>query len=192
MEYMRTTAKKMMDFLVNFFRTTTIPMDIVFKIIAGPDTEEKLVKQKAVLLEVASQYTEDEKAFQEILDKYQDKYLRLDNYHSNIRKRHPKYQEARAKIVNLYEYRARADARILQGTGKNYYEMVRSILSKEEATDVIEKEIVLVEDLVNFILKNRSLVNVPGIIRADVIDALVASANNATSTLREELTVIFP
>ena len=70
MEYMKAQTKKTMEFLIEFFRKTTIPMDLIFKIVAGPEAEAMLIKQKAILLEIGSKYTENNIEFQNVLDEY--------------------------------------------------------------------------------------------------------------------------
>jgi hypothetical protein len=180
--------------LEDYFKTKSqiLPLDQIFKIIIGPDNEKKIMKQKELILNVASQWNGSEETFESLIDENFKAFLRSDGNYINFRKRHRKFEEVKELLKDTFRHKTINDYHVLQGTGETYYEIVKTgIPTKEEVLKLTNKEISLYERLCDFLKNNRGIVAVPGIIRVDIIDATIKFYELIIYHLKEETERIY-
>ncbi len=186
--------KKIMKELEDFFRKKSdiLPLDQIFKIIIGPDTEAKIMKQKELILNVASQWDGSEGTFDPLIEENFKAYLKSDGNYTNFRKRHRKFEEAKQLLKDTFRHKVFNDYHVLQGTGETYDEILKSgIPTKEEVIKLTNKEIGIYDKICDFLRENRGIVAVPGIIRIDIIEASIKFYEIIKRYLKEETERIY-
>ncbi|NHI93092.1 MAG: hypothetical protein EAX96_11365 [Candidatus Lokiarchaeota archaeon] len=193
MDYFTKMIKETLKELGEIFRKkSALPLDIIFQLVIGPETEKRLLEQKKIVLESAQIYDGTEATNQRLIEELFPKYLRSDNHNSNLKKKDSKYPEAKEIIKNIFLSRSGIDYEHLKGSGSSYHEIVKSAFKdKEIALNTINQEFVFIDKLYQFILKNRRLVNVPGIVRADVIDAVQEMTNLIKQKIFNEIDSVY-
>lgn len=110
----------------------------------------------------------------------------------NFRKRHEIFPKAQELIKKLFIFRVNADGKNLSGEGETWFEILRSVHNKESGSEVIKEEIKIYEEIMDLIRKNRSLINITGIVRADVINAMFAMGNYVIESLFKSIDEAWP
>lgn len=192
-DYFSRMVKRTLKELAEYFRKkSALPLDIIFQIVIGPDTERRLIEQKKIVLECGQIYDGTDETNQKLIDEFFPKYLRLDNHNAHLRKRDEKYPEAKELIKKLFLIRCSIDHEHLKGSGSSYEEIAKSAFNdKESALATLGKEFEVFGELNDFILKRRRLVNVPGIVRVDVIDATLVTTKTLKEVMFAEMERIF-
>ena len=169
-----------------------LPLDIIFQIVIGPETEKRLLNQKKVVFAGAEMYDGTEETNAKLIEELFPKYLRSDNHNANMRKKDAKYPEALEIIKRLFLCRCSIDFQHLKGRGSTYDEIVKSAFqTKENALDTIGAEFVIVDEINDFLLKRRRLINVPGIVKTEVIAATQTTGTMIKEAMFREIERIF-
>ncbi|MHA1300465.1 MAG: hypothetical protein ACTSO9_13685 [Candidatus Helarchaeota archaeon] len=194
MEYFREQTKDTFNFMENYFRTQTALPPIIFKIVVGSEVIQRVLDQKMIVLEIASQMgpngTIDD--LMPLIEEREKKYFRLDSYLHNFRRRHKNYPKARDIIKKWFVFRVKADGKNLIGVGNSWFDILRSVHTKESGTAVINEEIGIVEELMSLIRENRGIINVPGIVRVDVLNAMLAMGEKIKENLFKQIDLAWP
>lgn len=168
---LKTILKEMEDYFRE--KSTVLPLDAIFKIVIGSETEIKTNKQKELTLQLASQWDGTDEEFNRIVEEHLKDYLKIDSNYIYFRKRHKAIEEGKEIIKEIFSHKIVNDYYFLKGTGETYEEITLSAMpNKEETEKLINREIELYKKLIAFIEDNRGIVDVPGIIRTDIIDAV--------------------
>ena len=157
-------------------KSSVIPMDIFFRLLIGPDIAVKMKKQVNLLLDCTIEYLKGgktETTLGEIVEKNLKLYLIRDSMHQNLKKKHKSYEDAREIIKNIFIERILTESRILEGNGNSYNEISTDKLIPDESLGRFKIEKSLNEKLLELIKNNRSIVNIAGVFRADLIDAFL-------------------
>ena len=155
-------------------KPSVIPMDLFFKLIIGPDVSAKLKKQMNLILDCTIEYLEsgkDSKKLDEIVEKNSKLYLIRDSLHQNFRKKHKMYEEAKVILLKIFKERLITYALVLEGDGENYTEISTDKIVLEVSLARSKLERGLNEELLEIIRKNRAIISISGVFRADLIDA---------------------
>ncbi len=169
-----------------------LPLDIIFQIVIGPETEKRLLNQKKVVFAGAEMYDGTEETNVKIIEELFPKYLRSDNHNANLRKKDAKYPEALELIKRLFLCRCSIDFQHLKGYGSTYDEIVKSAFkTKEKALETIGAEFIIVDELNEFLLNRRRLINVPGIVKTEVISATQMTGTMIKEAMFREIDRIF-
>ncbi|MHA1784870.1 MAG: hypothetical protein ACTSVE_06700 [Candidatus Helarchaeota archaeon] len=192
-DYFAKMIKETLKELGEYFRKkSALPIEVIFQIVVGPETERRLLKQKEIVLKGAQIYDGTEETNQKLVEELFPKYLRWDNHNANLRKRDAKYPEAKEIIKRIFLTRCSIDHEHIKGHGKTYDDIVKTAFKdKVTALSTIGKEFELIDELHDFILHRRRLVNVPGIIRADVIDASHETSRMIKEKIFSEIERVF-
>ena len=194
MEYFTEQTKETFDFIEDFFKKETALPPIIFKIVVGPEVLQRVLDQKMIVLEIASQMGPEGtiEDLMPLIEEREKKYFRLDSYMHNFRRRHKNYSVAKNLIKNWFIFRVGADGKNLSGEGNTWFEILRSVHSKESGSAVINQEIEIIKELMTFIKENRGIVNVPGIVRMDVINAMIALGEKLKENLFKQIDLAWP
>ncbi|MHA1299387.1 MAG: hypothetical protein ACTSO9_08135 [Candidatus Helarchaeota archaeon] len=151
-----------------------LPLDAIYKIIIGPETEAKINQQKELTLELASQWNGSEEDFEKIVNENFKTYLKKDANFVHLRKRHEKFEVVKQILKETFKHKIRNDYKLLKGEGETYEEIATSSEpSKKEAKDFTNKEIELYNKMIDFLRNNRGIIAVPGVIRIDILEAVI-------------------
>ena len=193
MEYFTKMIKETLNELGEMFRKkSALPLDIIFQLVVGPETEKRLLTQKEVVLEGAQIYDGTEATNQKLVEELFPIYLRRDNHNSNLKKNDAKYPEAKEIIKKIFLTRCAIDHEHLKGYGQTYDDIVKTAFKdKETALKTIGEEFEYIDELNNFILNRRRIVNVPGIVRTDVIDAAKETGGMIKKKIFEEIERVY-
>ena len=191
--YFSKMIKETLKELGDYFRQkSALPLDIIFQVVVGPETEKRLLTQKEVVLEGAQIYDGTEATNQKLVEELFPTYLKRDNHNSNLKKKDAKYPEAKEIIKKIFLTRVAIDYQHLKGYGPTYDDIVKTAFKdKEAALKTIGKEFECIDELNNFILNRRRIVNVPGIVRADVIDAAKTMSDMIKKKIFEEIDRVY-
>lgn len=163
--------------LENYFKkkSNLLPLDSIFKLIIGPETETRIIKQKEFTIQMASQWNGMEDELEAIVNENFQSFLKLDAGYLQFKKRHPKFEEAKMILKDIFRHKIRNDYKLLNGEGNIYEELaISSTPNKEEALEFANIEVELYKKTINFLKDNRGIINVPGVIRIDILEAVVA------------------
>jgi len=155
-------------------KVSVIPMDLFFKLIIGPEVSAKLKKQMNLILDCTIEYIESGKnseKLDEIVEKNAKLYLIRDSLHQNFRKKHKMYEDAKIILLKIFRERLISYALVLEGDGKNYTEISTDKISLKDSLARSKLERGLNEDLLEIIRKNRAIISISGLLRADLIEA---------------------
>ena len=194
LDFYANQLKVILKELEDYFRKKSdiLPLDQIFKIIMGPETESKVMKQKKFILQVASQWDGTEEKFEPLIDENFKPFLKSDGNYTNFRKRHKKFEEAKELLKDTFRHKVFNDYHVLQGTGETYEDILKSgIPTKEEVLKLMNKEVTLYEKLCDLLKNNRGIVAVPGIIRIDIIEASIKFYEIIKVHLKEEIERIY-
>lgn len=173
-------------------RKSGLPLDIIFQIVIGPETEKRLLKQKKVVFAGAEMYDGTEETNAKVVEELFPKYLRSDSHNANLRKKDAKYPEAVEIIKRLFLCRCGIDHQHLKGYGSSYDEIVKTAFkTKENAKEIIGAEFVIVDELNAFLLSRRRLINVPGIVKTEVITATETTGTMIKESMFREIDRVF-
>ena len=156
-------------------KSGAFPMDVVFKLIIGPEISVKMIKQIDLISDCVIQDLINPGHIDEIIDENFKKYLRHDSTNANFRKRHPAYESQAVPIFrNLFKVRMENNMLMMQAEkGDTYHELSHLMVpKKEDSLAALNRQKTLDLKLMDVIKNNRSIVNVSGVIRADIIDAI--------------------
>jgi len=173
-------------------KTSGLPLDLIFQIVIGPETEKRLLKQKNIVFMGAEMYDGTEETNAKIVEDLFPKYLRVDNHNAHLKKKDVNYDDAIELIKRLFLCRCSIDHQHLKGYGSSYDEIVKSsFITKENALQNIGAEFVMIDNLNDFIVKRRRLVNVSGVIKTEVIEALLITGRMFKELTNREIERIF-
>jgi hypothetical protein len=109
-----------------------------------------------------------------------------------LRKSSKVHGEAISFLKDSYKNRIKFYNILMNGTGTNWKELYKTAFNnKEHLIDNLKPEIEAQDNLKNLIKKNRRLINVPGLIRADIIDAMVFIQEYTKKNLLSIAEVVF-
>jgi len=151
------------------------PMDVIFKLIIGPEISVKMIKQIDLISDCAIETVKNPDRLEEIIEKNFKKYLRFDSTNANFRKRHEAYEKLAIPIFRrLFKVRIENNLPMVQAeSGENYKEISHlAVPKKEDSLAALRRQQELNHELLDVIKNNRSIINVTGLIRADIIDAI--------------------
>ncbi|MHA1380397.1 MAG: hypothetical protein ACTSRG_18685 [Candidatus Helarchaeota archaeon] len=193
MNYFKEQTEQTFKFMENYFKVKTNLPPIIFKIVVGPEVIQRVLDQKKLILEIASQMGSDDKIddLMPLIEENTKKYFRLDSYMHNFRRRHKMYPKAQELIKKWFIFRVNADGKNLTGEGETWFDILRSIHTKESGSAVINGEIRIVDELMDFIRENRGIINVPGIVRVDVINAMFALGDKIKENLFNQIDLVW-
>lgn len=156
-------------------KSGAFPMDVIFKLIIGPDITDKLTKQLDLISDCVIEDLTNPGHLDEIIERNFKKYLRYDSTHVNLRKKHPVYETDALPIFReLMRRRMKHNRPLIKAIEGETYEEISHLMipKKEDSISDYKEEREMNEKLMDLIRKNRPIINVAGIIRADIIDAL--------------------
>ncbi|MHA1376893.1 MAG: hypothetical protein ACTSRG_00800 [Candidatus Helarchaeota archaeon] len=169
---LKSIIKEMEDYFKK--KADLLPLDSIYKIIIGPETEAKINKQKGFTLQLASQWDGTKDELERIVEENFKGFLRRDANFIQFRKRHEKIEEAKQLLKDTFRHKLINDYKLLRGEGETYEEIaISSEPNKDEAKEFTSKEIELYRKTINFLKNNRGIINVPGIIRIDILEAVI-------------------
>ena len=157
-------------------KSSVIPMDIFFRLLIGPDIAIKMKKQVDLLLDCTMDYLKNGKnkeKLDEIVENNLKLYLIRDSMHQNLKKKHKSYEDAKKILKTIFIERILTESKILEGTGDTYNEISTDLLIIDQSLSRFKIEKKLNEKLLDLIKNNRSIVNIAGVFRADLIDAFL-------------------
>jgi hypothetical protein len=194
MEYFKGQTVETFNFMEDYFRTRTALPPIIFKIIVGPEVIQRVLDQKLVVLEIASQMGPDGmiEDLMPLIEERERKYYQLDSYLHNFRRRDKMYPEAQKLIKKWFLFRIKADGKNLTGEGETWFDILRSVHNRESGAAVINGEIKIVKELMDLVRNNRSLINVPGIVKVEVIDSMMAMSEQIIVLLFKQIDEAWP
>ena len=156
-------------------KSGAFPMDVVFKLIIGPEISVKMIKQIDLISDCVIQDLTTPGNFDEIIEENFKRYLRYDSTNANFRKRHPAYENQAIPIFRqLFKVRMENNKLMMQAEKGNTYSEISHLMvpKKNDSLAALNRQKVLDLELMDVIKNNRSIVNVSGVIRADIIDAI--------------------
>ena len=168
-DYLRETIVNANQELSSHFRSTLIGalIEPVFRLLIGPEQTEKTVQMLDKILSFS-------KIFDGGYDEEQlDEILVLDPTYQVLRKSMSVHKDAVNFLKDSYKNRIKFYNILLKGTGTDWKELYRTAFKdKNYLLENIKPEIEALDNLRGLIKKNRRLINVPGLIRVDIIDAM--------------------
>ncbi|MHA1784712.1 MAG: hypothetical protein ACTSX4_02600 [Candidatus Helarchaeota archaeon] len=157
-------------------KSSIIPMDLFFKLLIGPDIAAKMKKQVDLLLDCSIEYLKSGKnpeTLEKLVSENLRKYLIRDSLHQNLKKRHKSYEEIKNIIEKIFRDRIITEALIMEGDGNTYSEISTDKLKIDDSLGRFYLEKSFNEQILDIIRKNRSIINIAGVLRADLIDAFI-------------------
>ncbi|MHA1847517.1 MAG: hypothetical protein ACTSYS_15670 [Promethearchaeota archaeon] len=111
--------------------------------------------------------TNDE--FNDVIDKYLPKFLKLDVLHSNAKKKHPLFKEIEESLKQEFVLRVKDTIRLLKARPANSRKTCSSIKdiynaaykNPEEMKEIQEKEFNFIKHRVKIIMENKDIINIP-------------------------------
>jgi len=171
-EYLNETITNANNELSDHFKSTFIGalIEPIFRLLIGPEQTRKTIEMLDKILSFSKVFTGN---FETIEDRL-DEILALDPIFQVLRKSSNVHSEAINFLKDSYRNRIKFYHILMNGTGTNWQELYKTAFNnKENLIDNLKPEIEALDNLKNLIKKNRRLINVPGLIRADIIDAMV-------------------
>ena len=155
-------------------KTSVLPMDLFFKLLIGPDVSAKLKKQIDLVLDCTIEYLESGKngsKLDELVETNQKLYLIRDSLHQNFRKKHKMYEQSKEIFLKIFRNRILSYSLVLIGDGENYIQISTDKIELEDSLARSREEKTYNEQLLEIIRKNRNIISISGVFRADLIDA---------------------
>ncbi len=171
-DYLNETITNANNELSDHFKSTFIGalIEPIFRLLIGPEQTRKTIEMLDKILSFSKEFTGN---FENIEDRL-DEVLSLDPIYQVLRKSSKVHEEAISFLKDSYRNRIKFYNILMNGTGTNWKELYRTAFNdKGNLIDNLKPEIEALENLKELIKKNRRLINVPGLIRADIIDAMV-------------------
>jgi len=145
--------------------------------------------QLEVLLKCANECKGDN--IDNIIEKYLDDYLFFDETYIRSQQSHPKFPHLKRLILNSFKNRLEVIITLLHGKGNDYNELVRSILSKEEAESLLGNDLEQVGKVLKFIEDESDILNIPLIARKDILKMLRISYKYAKERFHMRINEIY-
>ena len=171
-DYLNETITNANNELSDHFKSTFIGalIEPIFRLLIGPEQTRKTIEMLDKILSFSKVFTGNF----EIIEDRLDEILALDPIFQVLRKSSNVHSEAINFLKDSYRNRIKFYHILMNGTGTNWQELYKTAFNnKENLIDNLKPEIEALDNLKNLIKKNRRLINVPGLIRADIIDAMV-------------------
>ena len=170
-DYLKETILDANRELSSHFKSTLIGalIEPIFRLLIGPEQTEKTFRMLEKILSISKDFKGD---FDNLGDKL-DEILVLDPTYQILRKKLNVHKEAVKFLKDSYKNRVKFYNLLLNGNGNDWKELYRTAFKdKEYLIENINPEIEALDNLKDLIKKNRRLINVSGLIRADIIDAM--------------------
>ena len=171
-DYLNETITNANNELSDHFRSTFIGalIEPIFRLLIGPEQTRKTIEMLDKILSFSKVFTGNFEAIEDRLDEI----LALDPIFQVLRKSSNVHSDAIGFLKDSYRNRIKFYHILMNGTGTNWQELYKTAFNnKENLIDNLKPEIEALDNLKDLIKKNRRLINVPGLIRADIIDAMV-------------------
>ncbi|NHI94662.1 MAG: hypothetical protein EAX96_19375 [Candidatus Lokiarchaeota archaeon] len=141
----------------------------VFRLLIGPEQTEKTIQMLNKILEVSKTFSGN---FENLNNKI-DEIKNLDPTYSILRKDIKVFEKAALYLNDSYRNRIKFYNILMNGTGETWQELYRTAFkTKEFLLENIMPEVKALDNLKDVVKNTRRIINVPGIIRADIIEAL--------------------
>jgi len=162
-----------------------------YQLLVGPEEEERARKQLDLVLKCAREYLENSN-LEEILDANFKQYMKNDNLGYNMRKKHKRSAEAMVHLREMFKTHVKSIAALLTGEGDTYDDLSKSVSPKyEDALINIEKEIELSNKISQIIKEDRGIIAAPGVVRYDIMLAVINLIEFTNERLMKELKRIY-
>jgi len=169
--YLNNTITEANNELSKYYRKTLVGslIEPIFRLLIGPEQTRKTVEMLNKILSFSKEYGGNMEEFEGRLDEI----LVLDPIYQILRKSSKVFDEAINYLKDSYRNRIKFYNILLSGTGDTWKELYKTAFNtKENIIGQINPEVEALENLKNLVKNNRRLINVSGLIRADIIDAM--------------------
>ena len=173
-EYLISEVDQGVEYLGDDLKTTLVGslMEPIFQLLIGPEQRTRTINLLDKIVDIAAQGPITD--IVELVDKHAQDLLNTDPINQNLRKSLSVYSQAKEYLILSYRNRITFYNKLLAGSGQTWQELYRSgFASGEECLEYIKPEIEANLKLLDLIKKNRRIINVSGLIRADVIDSML-------------------
>ena len=152
----------------------------IFRLLIGPEQTQKTIQMLNKILEVSKIFTG---SFEGLEDKI-DEIMNLDPTYQILRKGMNAFDKAVGFLKDSYRNRIKFYNILMNGTGDTWQELYKTAFkSKEFLLENIDPEVKALDNLKDVVKNNRRIINVPGIIRTDIIEALFFMQDYAKESL---------
>lgn len=181
---MSNTGKFIMDNMPTF--------DAAYRLLVGPDEEDRSKRQMNLILECAKNLSPDNSNLEEIIEDKFKEYLKNDNLGYNMRKRHKRSEEVFELIKEIFRNHVISFSRLLRGEGDTYGDLSRTVSPTYEiAIEYVNKEIEISTKMADIIREDRGIINAPGVVRYDIMLAVLDLLDYGNKRLIEETKRIY-
>ncbi|MHA1894092.1 MAG: hypothetical protein ACTSX4_06305 [Candidatus Helarchaeota archaeon] len=170
-DYLRNTITSANEQLSEHYKQTLLGslIEPVFKLLIGPEQTERTIQMLNKILEVSKVFTG---TFDGLDDKLNE-IMNLDPTYNVLRKDIKAYTKAEKFLKDSYKNRIKFYNILINGTGETWQELYNTAFkTKEFLIENITPEIEALDNLKQIVKNTRRIINVPGLIRADIIDAM--------------------
>ena len=181
-EYLRDTIVNANEQLSERYKTTLMGslVEPIFRLLIGPEQTKKTIQMLNKILEVSRVFNGSFDGLDTDLDEIMD----FDPTYNVLRKNISAYDVAIGFLKDSYRNRIKFYNILLKGTGETWQELYKTAFeTKEFLLENISPEVEALDNLKNLVKKTRRIINVPGLIRADIIDAMFFMQDDAKESL---------
>lgn len=185
-------VKKALAITSKFIKENMPAFEAGYELLVGPGEEKRSTEQMDLILECCKKLSTDHSNLEEIIEENYKNYLKNDNLYFNMRKRHKRSQDAADLIKEIFKNHLIGIARVLRGEGETYDELSRSINPTYEiGLKYIEKEVELTNRIAQLIREDRGIINAPGVVRYDIMQAVINLLEYSVNQMMDELKRIY-
>ena len=141
----------------------------IFRLLIGPEQTQKTIQMLNKILEVSKTFSG---SFEGLDDKINE-IMNLDPTYQILRKNIKAYDKAVEYLKDSYRNRIRFYNILMNGTGDTWQELYRTAFkTKQFLLENIQPEVEALDGLKDVVKNTRRIINVAGVVRADIIEAL--------------------
>jgi len=181
-EYLRDTIVNANEQLSERYKTTLVGslVEPIFRLLIGPEQTKKTIQMLNKILEVSKVFTGSFDG----LDKDLGEIMNFDPTYNVLRKNISAFDVAIGYLKDSYRNRIKFYNILLKGSGETWQELYKTAFeTKEFLLENIKPEVEALDNLKNLVKKTRRIINVSGLVRADIIDAMFFMQDFAKESL---------
>ncbi|MHA1301268.1 MAG: hypothetical protein ACTSO9_17740 [Candidatus Helarchaeota archaeon] len=190
-KYMAKEVKGILKNTGKFIRENMPTLEAGYQLLVGPQEEERSRAQIELILKCAREYLENSN-LDELIENNFKQYMKNDTLGYNMRRRHKRSQEAMDLLKSMFKTQVESFSELLTGEGETYDELTLSVSpTYEKGLIGVEKIIEFSNKIVKIIKEDRGIIAAPGVVRYDIMLAVVNLVEYTNKRLMEELNRIY-
>ncbi len=165
-------------------------LSLVFSWFGQEKTKKDGMAQLEVTLKYAMECSDEETLNKIVAGKFYD-YMQYHVLYKRAKKPHKNFNEMQCLMKEGFRIRLKFYAKLLRARGNSYEELMRDAYTKEDALFFVKQQFDLVDEAMDIVRADASLINVPSSVKKDIIKVLVTGFADSRKRIQSRVEGIF-